>query len=75
MSDKLPDLRAPRRDANVVRQIIFCAAALTIMGAGLWSLMNSQAPYHPDDYLGAGRDPNAVSRDGTNPWLEMSPAD
>ena len=71
MSNKRPE----RRNANVGRQIIFCAAALTIMAAGVWSLMNSQAPYHPDDYLGAGGDPNAVSRDNTNPWFELSPAD
>jgi hypothetical protein len=31
-----------------MRQVIFCMAALGIMGAGAWSLMGQSAPYHPD---------------------------
>lgn len=32
----------------LIRQVIFCMAALGIMGAGAWSLMGQSAPYHPD---------------------------
>jgi hypothetical protein len=32
----------------LMRQVIFCMAALGIMGAGAWSLMGQSAPYHPD---------------------------
>lgn len=32
----------------VLRQMIFCLAALGIVGVGVWSLMGRSAPYHPE---------------------------
>jgi hypothetical protein len=42
----------------LLRQLIFGGVALGIMGAGVWSLLGQQAPYHPQ------MSPEEVSRAG-----------
>ena len=60
-----PSRRPPAagRDAPVMRHIIVCVVALFIMSAGVWSLLNAQAPYHPAEYGEAvAVEPDEVSR-------------
>lgn len=62
-----PDRSRPTADRNapVVRHIIVCAVALCIISAGVWSLMNDAAPYHPAEYSDiATFEADEVSRDG-----------
>lgn len=58
------DAAAPK--TAFFRQLIVSAVALIIMGAGAWSLLGQQAPYHPDI---SG---NEVSRDGAAELINIS---
>lgn len=58
---------------QLTRQLIVIVVALIILSWGIWTLIGSNAPYHPDDYSEVERAGAEVTRDSTDHLLAFRP--